>query len=87
MRVKAITKCLFTMSDTERTPEVVICRLKGIKDEMRRAAGALKAVNEARMRRDPVYNARTVEGWAEHINTLAEELTLAYSLLASSLLS
>lgn len=79
---KVIAKCLFEMSDTERTPAVLVARLSEIKNTLNRLSGVLGGMSPERMRRQDVYWSNAMKGWAGQLKSLSSEIVLIQNLLA-----
>jgi hypothetical protein len=80
-----IIKCLLHMEERDRTNAAVMERLKAIEANMRKCSGALRKSDGERLKRLPDYWAKWMNGYGDHLLTLANEMTMIRTLLAQRL--
>lgn len=83
---KVLTKCLFQMSEKERTVPVMLQRLSDIKSTLNRVSAIMKTITPERMARNGTYWHNTLDGWGDHLRQLGNELVLIQTELSKHII-
>jgi len=73
------------MEERQRTNADVLKRIHEIDSSLRRLAGVLMGLNERRLKSNTIYWINTMQGWANHLSNLANDLALMRATLAREL--
>lgn len=73
------------MDEKERTDAAVQERLRAIEASIRKCSGVMRKMSEERARVNPHYWTRWINGYGDHLQTLANEMTMIRSILAKRL--